>query len=112
MSTLAEGALHQQLVELFDMKKAKVRREKLLSQQASEAQKDIRLLTLMFRDGIPDIVVAMSEHESIKWDSQAQKLVYLNGKSANIVEATSRETRIRIRPYLSEMVKIAKNLYV
>ncbi len=37
------------------MKKARVRDEKKLTQDAHEAQKDIRLLTLMFRDGIPDV---------------------------------------------------------
>jgi sugar/nucleoside kinase (ribokinase family) len=113
MSNLSqENKLSQQLIELFDMKKAKVRNEELLTQAALEAQKEIRLLTLMFRDGIPDIVVQMSEEESIKWDSNSQQLVYINGKGINIVDATSREVRVSIRPHLAEMVKKAKNLYL
>lgn len=112
MSTLAESTLHQQLVELFDIRKAKIRTEKLLTQQAHDAQKDIRLLTLMFRDGIPDIVVQMSAEEILKWDSRTQKLIYLDGQKASIIDATSREVRVRIRPFLAEMVKKAKNLYL
>ena len=104
--------LSQELVELFDMKKAKIRNEKILNQEASEAQKDIRLLTLMFRDGIPDIAVGISKEESIKWDARAQKLLYVNNKLTLVIESTSRETRIKIRPYLAEMVRKAKDLYL
>ena len=106
------SVLSQELVELFDMKKAKLRSEKQLTQDANEAQKDIRLLTLMFREGIPDIIIGMSDEEAIKWDSRGQQLLYIKNKVASILEATTRETRIRVRPYLAEMVKKAKDLYI
>jgi hypothetical protein len=104
--------LAQELVELFDMKKAKLRDEKRLNQEATEAQKDIRLLTLMFRDGIPDLSIDISADESIKWDARTQMLLYVNNKTTSVIEGTSREVRIKIRPYLAEMVKKAKDLYL
>lgn len=112
MSQAMSNALSQELVELFDMKKAKLRYEKHIAHEANEAQKDITLLTLMFRDGIPDIELAISEREKIRWDSRSQQLIYLNDGTASMIEVTSRETRVKIRPFLAEMVKKAKKLYV
>lgn len=106
------SVLSQELVELFDMKKAKLRSEKELTHEANEAQKDIRLLTLMFREGIPDIIIGMEEEEFIRWDARGQQLLYVKDRVTSILEATTRETRIRVRPYLAEMVKKAKDLYI
>ena len=112
MASASFSELSQELVELFDMKKAKLRSEKELTQEANETQKDIRLLTLMFREGIPDIAVEVSENEVLRWDARGQQLLYMQGKVTSILEATTRETRIRLRPFLSQMVKKAKNLYL
>ena len=111
MAEIARSELSQELEELFDMKKAKVRDEKRLTSEANEAQRDIRLLTLMFRDGIPNINVPVSEEEAIRWDADSQKLLYVNGKAAQILEGASREIRIRMRPHLSLLVKKAKEFY-
>lgn len=100
--------LADELVELFDIKKARLREEKELNQFATEAQKDIRLLTLMFRDGIPDVEVSVNDNESIRWDAQAQKLLYQKGNMTQVLEGTSREIRIKARPHLNELVKKAK----
>lgn len=103
--------LSNELVELFDMKKARIREDKDLTQKAYEAQRDIRLLTLMFRDGIPDITMSVNDHESIRWCSRTQQLIYITGENAQILEATSKEIRVRIRPFLKDLVKKAKDFY-
>ena len=111
MAEMARSELSQELEELFDMKKARVRDEKRLTSEANEAQRDIRLLTLMFRDGIPTMSVSVNEQESIRWDADSQKLLYVNGKAAQILEGAGREIRIRMRPHLSLLVKKAKDFY-
>lgn len=106
-----KSTLSRELVSLFDLKKSKVREEKELTLAAFEAQRDIRYLTLMFCDGIPDIKMKVNETESIQWNSQTQKLVYLNGETVQILEAASKEIRVKMRPFLSELVKKAKDFY-
>ncbi len=103
--------LTQELVSLFDLKKSKVRDDKLLSQAAFDAQRDIRYLTLMFCDGIPDISMKITDTENINWDSRAQKLLYVNNGQVQMLEATSREVRVRMRPFLTDLVRKAKDFY-
>jgi hypothetical protein len=111
MSQEISSNLAQELGELFDMKKAKLRNEKRLHQEATEAQKDIRLLTLMFRDEIPDISIMISENESILWDSQNQMLLYKHNHTKHVLEGASPEVRIRVRPFLKDLVKKAKSFF-
>lgn len=111
MSLAQRETLNHELNELFDMKKAKLRREKQLEQEATEAQKDIRLLVLMFRDGIPDITIPMSDDEVIFWDSRNQQLLYKKNNQAQVVEGTSRDVMVRLRPFLIDIVKKAKEFY-
>jgi hypothetical protein len=103
--------LSQELVELFDLKKSKIRDEKELTQEAFEAQRDIRYLTLMFSDGIPNISMQVSDSEVINWDKDAQKLLYVNNGKVQLLEAASKEIRVRMRPFLTELVKKAKDFY-
>lgn len=103
--------LSQELVELFDIKKAKVRDEKNLTIAANEAQKDIRLLSLMFRDGIPDVTMQVNDQESIRWCQRSQQLIYSNGQVTQLLEATTKEIRVRMRPFLKDLVKKAKDFY-
>lgn len=112
MSVAQRETLNHELNELFDMKKAKLRREKQLEQEATEAQKDIRLLVLMFRDGIPDINLAMSDdNEFLCWDSRNQQLLYKKDNHTQTVEGTTREVMVRMRPFLIDIVKKAKEFY-
>lgn len=105
-------SISRELGELFDLRKAKIRTEKLLTQEATEAQKDIRLVTLMFRDGIPDLEIDISSDEKIIWDSKSQVLIYQSQRQDQLLEGASREVRIKVRPYLKELVKKAKQLYI
>lgn len=103
--------LTQELVSLFDLRKSKIREEKELTQAAFEAQRDIRYLTLMFCDGIPDMTMKVNDTESIKWNALTQKLIYVNGDQAQILEAASKEIRVKMRPFLTDLVKKAKDFY-
>lgn len=104
--------LNSELVELFDMRKSKIRHEKELTNKAQEAQKDIRLLTVMFRDGIPSLEVKIDEGEYIVWDASNGSLLYVKGKTRVMLEAAEREVRIKARPFLFEMVAQAKKFYL
>lgn len=107
----SKNALTLELVSLFDLKKAKLREEKVLNHKAFEAQRDIRYLTLMFSDGIPDLSMPVSDAESIRWDSQANKLLYVKGDYVQLLEAAPRDVRIRLRPFLTDLVRKAKDFY-
>lgn len=104
--------LTMELVSLFDLKKSKMRNEKNLTQAAFEAQRDIRYLTLMFCDGIPDITMMVNEREAIKWDSHANVLLYLNDQQVQILEAAPREIRVKMRPFLFDLIKKAREFYL
>jgi len=104
-------SLDIELEELFDIRHAKNRDEKILSQEAMEAQRDIRVITHMFRDGIPDMSIPINEYESIKWDSESKRLYLVDATSAQLLEGSSRQTMVRVRPHLSLLVKQAKDFY-
>lgn len=105
------ASLSQELQQLFEIKTSRLKLEKELMAEASEAQKDIQLLTVMFMDGIPDVELSISETESIMWDKKAQKLLYAENGVPQLIESMSLEIIIKIRPYLIELVKKAKSLY-
>lgn len=65
----------------------------------------------MFMDGIPNVELQISKTESILWDQKAQKLLYVENGTPQVIEATSPEVIVKIRPFLIELVKKAKNLY-
>jgi hypothetical protein len=103
--------LTNELEQLFDIRHAKTRTEKNLNNEAMAAQRDIRLLTHMFREGIPDITVSIGNYEEVRWDSERKRLLLIDGDEIHLLEASSRETMIRVRPYLSLLVKAAKEFY-
>lgn len=104
--------LAQELISLFDLKKSKQRNEKNLTQEAFEAQRDIRYLTLMFCDGIPDMTMKVTDTESIVWDNHMKKLLYVKeGEAAQILEAASKEIRVKMRPFLKDLVRKAREFY-
>lgn len=104
--------LNLELVELFDLKKAKLRQDKELTTKADEAKKDIRLLTVMFRDGIPSLKIKIDEGEYIIWDAESNNLLFSNGQKKVLLEASSKEICVKARPFLLEMVEQAKKFYL
>ena len=53
----------------------------------------------------------VTDDEMIRWDSHAKKLLYIKGDHVQLLEASPREVRIKIRPLLIELVKKAKDFY-
>lgn len=105
------STIENQLEELFDIRRAKSRYEKILTQEAMEAQRDIRLIAHMFRDGVPDITIPINSHEAIKWDSSNKRLLLLGPDSSIPLEGSSKQTMIRVKPHLALLVKQAKEFY-
>ena len=103
--------LAHELEELFDIKHARNRDEKKLNQDAMDAQRDIRLLTHMFKDDVPDISIPINAHESIRWDASSKNLLFLDQGTSQILLGASRQTMIRVRPHLAQLVKQAKEFY-
>ena len=104
-------SLENELQQLFDIRHAKLRDEKVISQEAIEAQRDIRLITHRFKDGIPDITIPINSEEDIKWDSQNKRLLLIGHESCQILEVSCRLTMIRVRPHLALLVKEAIEFY-
>jgi hypothetical protein len=103
--------LENELQELFDIRYAKKRSEKNLNQEAMEAQRDIRVITHMFRDGLPDITIPMGDHEFIMWDSGPKRLIFIYKDASFALEGASRELMVKVRPHLALLVKKAQDFY-
>ncbi len=106
-----KSPLEVQLGELFDIKNAKARREKQINLESQEAHKEVKLLTLMFSDGIPSITIQLGDNERLEWDSQIKKLVYHSEERSIFMEGISKELLVKIRPHLNDLVKKAKEFY-
>lgn len=103
--------LKKELISLFNLKKSRIRDEKTLIQEAFDAQRDIRYLTLMFCDGIPDVTIPVTDFESLKWDSRAQKILYIKYDEIQLLEGAPREVMVKMRPHLTDLVKRAKMFF-
>lgn len=103
--------LESELEELFDIRYAKIRNEKHLKNEAMAAQKDVRLITHMFRDGVPDITIPLTDTSSLKWDSTSKRLILLNSTGTHNLEGAQLETLIMVRPHLALLVRQAKDFY-
>lgn len=103
--------LTNELVSLFDLRKSKSKNEKDLTQAAYDAHKDIRYIMLMFSDGIPTVSMNVNDKETIKWDDKAQKLLYICDGRVQLLEAASKEVRVKMRPFLTDLVKKAREFY-
>src|SRR4051812_6122768 len=111
MSVEQKSALEVELGELFDIITRKARQEKVEFQEAMEAKRDIKLLTRMFSDGVKDMLVTMSNSEILEWDARLRRLVYHKGEQSQYIETANNEILIKVRPYLKEMAKKAKEYY-
>lgn len=106
-----QSNLEHELEELFDIRFARSRGQKYIDDAAVLAQRDIRHLTRMFCDGIPDVSIPVGDEEFIKWDSTCKRLFLVEGESSQLLETSSKHTMIRIRPHLSLLVKAAKEFF-
>jgi hypothetical protein len=103
--------LESDLGLLFDIRNAKLAKEKKMNEEAALAQKDIKMLIMMFSDGIPSMTLSMGENENLQWDLQGKRLLYQLGDQVQYLDAAAKEILIRIRPYLRDLVKKAQDFY-
>lgn len=103
--------LSLELQELFDLRFAKARDEKKLADDTMATQQDIRLITHMFKEDVPDVSVPLGDEAWLKWDSQSKKLFYVKGQESTILESMPKQIMIKVRPHLRMLVDQAKDFY-
>lgn len=103
--------LEKELGELFDMKKIRLREEKIQTEEYLLAKKDITLITLMFSDGIPDLEMPLGDYETLTWDSRSKKLLYSKGDQVQFLDGVNRDNLLKIRPHLKDLAKKAKEFF-
>jgi hypothetical protein len=111
MSIDQKSMLETELGELFDIRKTRRRMEMREDQDIMETKNEIKLLIRMFSDGIPSMTVQIADHETLEWDNRVKKLLYQKNEYAQYIDTANKMTLLRIRPFLKELVKKAKNLY-
>lgn len=107
-----QSALTTELRELYDIRSRKVRDEKVLFQLAQEVKIDIKNLTLMFSDGITDVSVEVNQNEFLEWNSKSKRLIYHLGEESQFIEGVRADVLIRLKPYLKDLVRKAKEFYL
>lgn len=112
MTTKNTLPLETELGELFDIKTAKIRKEKFLNEEFLAAQKEVKMLILMFSDGIPTLKTPMKDNECLEWDADVRKLIYRRDQECLPIEAVSKETLVSVRPFLKQLVRAAKEFYL
>lgn len=111
MSTEVTRSLETQLGELFDLRKEKMRRNKMFEEAAIDAKKEIRLLIKTFSDDVPSITLPIGDDDSLEWDSGIKRLVYHHNGQTRFIESVKDQELIRIRPHLAALIRSAKEFY-
>lgn len=104
--------LETELGELFDIKSARLRKDKFLNEEFLSAQKEVKMLILMFSDGVPSLKIPMKENECLEWDADVRKLVYRRHQECSPIESVSKDALVSIRPFLRQLVRAAKEFYL
>lgn len=111
MVTKTTLPLESELGELFDIKTAKLRKEKILNDEFLAAQKEVKMLILMFSDGIPSLRIPLRDGETLAWDADVRRLIHCRNQESSLIESVSKETLVSIRPFLKDLVRAAKDFY-
>lgn len=82
-----------------------------LSAEALQTLRDIRYLTIIFSDGVPDISIPTTDTETLRWDSKMKKLLYIREGRVQLLEIATQETHLRMRPFLTDLVRKAKDFF-
>ncbi len=87
--------------------------QKLLSQKEEkilllETLHILKLMTEFFRGDCPDFNISLGHAENLEWDSNLQRFVYHRGETSQFLELARKDILFRVRPYLQELMKKAK----
>lgn len=96
---------------LTDMMELKTR--KLLSRKDEkililETLKALQLMTELFREEMHDIVIRMSERETLEWDAGLKRFIYHRGDTSQFLELARKDVLFRVRPFLEDLLKKAR----
>lgn len=96
---------YDQILEHKSRKLLSRRDEKLLILDTLQL---LRSMTEFFRDEVRDLRIDMGETESLEWDADLGRFVYHRGECSRYLELARREILLRVRPYLQELLKTAR----
>ena len=87
--------------------------QKLLSRKEEkililETLQNLKLMTELFRGELHDFQIPIGNNENLEWDSQLQRFVYHRGDTSQFLELARKEVLFRVRPYLADLLKKAK----
>ncbi|MFL5785381.1 MAG: hypothetical protein ACJ76H_12260 [Bacteriovoracaceae bacterium] len=70
-----------------------------------DTQETLKLMTELFRQGVHDTYVTISDHEGLEWDAKLRRFIYHRGHTSQFLELARKEVLLRIRPFLKEIHK-------
>lgn len=87
--------------------------QKLLSQKEEkililETLQILKLMTELFRGEFQDFNISLGLAEHLEWDANLQRFVYHRGEISQFLELARKDVLFRVRPYLQELLKKAK----
>jgi hypothetical protein len=99
--------MDQFLTDILEKKSRKLlshKEEKLLILDTLEK---LTMMTELFRGEIRDVVIPMSERESLEWDAHLKRFIYHKDETSRYLELARKEVLFRVRPYLQDLLKKA-----
>jgi len=65
----------------------------------------------MFSDRIPGVSVSIDGAETIKWEPKIKRLLLVDQDSTQLLETSTKQVMIRVKPHLTLLVKAAKEFF-
>lgn len=85
--------------------------DQIAARELRERIRDMRgtlnTMTELFRNIGQDVVVTMSESESLEWDSDLQRFVYHRHEISRYLELAPGETLFRVLPFFQDLLEKA-----
>lgn len=90
-----------------------IKSQKLLSHKEEkililETLQTLELMTALFREEIHDVVIRMSERETLEWDAGLKRFIYHKDETSRYLELARKEVLFRVRPFLQDLLKKAR----
>ena len=99
--------MDQFLTEFIDKKSQQLLSRKDEKILILETLQTLELMTRLFREEVNDIVIRMSERESLEWDARVKRFVYHRGETSQYLELARKDILFQVRPFLQDLLKKA-----
>lgn len=100
--------MDQFLTDIMEFKSRKLLSRKDEKILILETLRTLQLMTEIFREEVHDIVVRMSDRESLEWDAGLKRFIYHRGETSQFLELARKDVLFRVRPFLEDLLKKAK----